>query len=66
MDPATVSLLIGAAIKYGPGLAMEIVAIFKKKDATLDDIEAVLKKMQDWNYDAYIAAARAQSPPTAG
>lgn len=40
MNPATISLLIQFAIKFGIPAAVQIAALFQKKEATIEDVQA--------------------------
>lgn len=48
---ALIPLLIEAGIKYGPEFVLNIIAIIKKPDATVDDVEALFKNVKP--YAAY-------------
>lgn len=50
MNPI-VTLLIQAAIQYGIPAAEEIIAVLKKPDATIADVEALFAKVK--TYDQY-------------
>lgn len=41
MDPATISLIIGALLKYGPDAAEAIRNLFKKTNPTLEDFDPI-------------------------
>jgi hypothetical protein len=51
MDPATLSLILSLAVKYGPEFVLEVIALFKKKELTIDDVEALFKNVKP--YSAY-------------
>lgn len=51
------------AVKYGPEVVPPIIEAFKKKDATIEDVEkafAPLKKYEDYNIPDAPAAAAAK------
>ena len=51
MNPL-VPLLIEAGIKYGPEFVLAVIAVFKKPDATIDDVEklfATVKPYESFN-----------------
>lgn len=41
MDPATIGLIIGALLKYGPDAAEAIRNLFKKSNPTLEDFDPI-------------------------
>ncbi len=47
--------LIQSAVIYGPGYVRDIIALFKKSDYTIADLEAVFNEGLKNSYDAYIA-----------
>lgn len=51
LTPALIALIVEAGLKYGPPLALDLVALFKKKDATLDDIETLFRSIP--TYESY-------------
>ena len=50
MNPL-VPLLIEAGIKYGPEFILAVIAVFKKPDATIDDVEKLFANVKP--YAAY-------------
>ena len=53
------ALIIQFALQYGPDLARELIALFKKPTATLDDVDALLVKVQSYEQ---LAAAKGANP----
>ncbi len=51
MSPALISILLQYGIQYGIPAVMEIIALIKKPDATVADIEALFAKIQ--TYEQY-------------
>jgi hypothetical protein len=51
MDTATLSLILTLAVRYGPEFVLEVIALFKKKDLTVDDVEALFQNVKP--YSAY-------------
>lgn len=41
MEPATIALIVGTLIKYGPDAAEAIRDLFKKSNPTLDDFDKI-------------------------
>ena len=54
MDPVTISLIVGALIRYGPSLAREIQLLFTKKEVTQEDWDKVFS-LAEKSYDSYVA-----------
>jgi hypothetical protein len=46
-----VALLVEAGIKYGPDFVLSIIALLKKPDATIDDVEKLFATVKP--YAAY-------------
>ncbi len=46
MSPALLQLLIEAGIKYGPTFVTDIIALFKKQDVTIDEIEQLFANVK--------------------
>lgn len=51
MDPATIALILGYGLKYGPEVATMIIGLFKKTTVTVDDVEALFAQIKP--YAAY-------------
>ena len=51
MSPAAIEALIILAAKYGPEFVMAIIALFKKPNPTIADVEAIFADVKP--YDAY-------------
>lgn len=67
MSPALIQLLIQAGIQYGPGFVTDVIAVLKKPDPTLADVEALFANVKP--YAAYgipdVVPAPPAAPPTA-
>lgn len=61
MTPAVIALILQYGIQYGPGIAQEVIALFKKQDATIADVEALFAKIKP--YDQY-NIPNLPTPPT--
>lgn len=57
LNPTT-QFIVEALIKYGPGLAKELVAIFQKADPTPDDWDKVFATALNKSYDDYVNEAK--------
>lgn len=51
MTPATIVLIAQFAVQYGIPAAQELIALLKKPDATIADVEALFAKVK--SYDSY-------------
>ena len=51
MSAALLTIIIQASIEYGPKIAMDIMALFKKKEITFEEVEALFKSIPD--YESY-------------
>lgn len=49
MSPALIQALIMAGIQYGPSIITDIKNLFNKKDATIEDIEAVFANLKPYS-----------------
>jgi len=53
MDPATITLLIGIAVKYGPDLVFSLIASIKKLEGqatvSVADIEAAFEPLKPYS-----------------
>lgn len=54
MDPATISLIITALVKYGPEVAAGLVAIYHTANATPADWEAHVFSKARKSYEDYV------------
>lgn len=48
MTPTIIATIVQAAITYGPAFAQDLIALFKKKDPTIADVEALFAKVQPY------------------
>ena len=48
MDPATIEALIVLAAKYGPGLVNDLIAVWKKPNPSIADVEAVFANVNPY------------------
>lgn len=51
MTPATIAIIAQFAIQYGIPAAQELIALFKKPDATIADVETMFAKVKP--YEAF-------------
>lgn len=54
MSPATIAIIAQFAIQYGIPAALKLVALFEKKDATVEDVKAAFA-LAHKSYEEYIA-----------
>ena len=54
MTPATISLIAQFAISFGIPAALELIELFHKKDATLEDVKATFQ-LAHKHYEEYEA-----------
>ena len=59
MPASLLPYLIQAAVIYGPGFVRDIIALFKKGDYTIADLEVVFHEGLKNSYDAYVAGTNA-------
>lgn len=62
MDPATISLIAGILLKYGPGVAQSVVELFHKPEVTREDWMAVFE-LAEKSYDEYVNPKPVQEAP---
>lgn len=48
MSPAAIEAIVILAVKYGPPAVDGIIALFKKKDATIEDVEAAFAPLKEY------------------
>ena len=63
MSPATIEALIVLAAKYGPELVTGLIALFKKQNPTLADIEALFANVKPYDSYGIGPGALAPAPP---
>lgn len=66
MSPVLIQALIVAGIQYGPQIVTDIKNLLSKKDATIEDVEAVfanLKPYSDFNIPAIAPTAPVVNEP---
>lgn len=51
MTPALIATLVQYAVQYGIPAVMDVIAIIKRPDATIADVEAMFSKVK--TYDQY-------------
>lgn len=49
MSPALIQALIMAGLTYGPQIVTDIKNLLNKKDATIDDVEAVFANLKPYS-----------------
>jgi hypothetical protein len=49
MSPALLEALVIAAVKYGPGFATSVLALFKQKEITLEQVEALFANVKPYS-----------------
>lgn len=54
MDPATITLIAGILLKYGPDMMMKFVAMYKKKEVVQEDWDEVFKLATEKSYEDYV------------
>ena len=55
MDPATISIILGALVKYGPDVAEGIYNIFAKPNPTEADFREIFQRARSRTYDEIVA-----------
>lgn len=49
MSPVLIQALIVAGIQYGPQIVTDIKNLLAKKDATIEDVEAIFSNLQPYS-----------------
>jgi hypothetical protein len=57
---ALLPILLQYGLKYGPQAVVDIIAFLKKKDPTVEDLEALFVRLK--TYDDYINQAKTAAP----
>lgn len=53
MSPATIALIANFAIQFGFPAALKLIALFEKKDATVEDVKAAFA-LAHKSYEDYV------------
>ncbi len=56
MTPDVAILIVQALLKYGPGLAQQVSAIFQKQSPTFSDFDALFESVR--TYESYLEAPK--------